>query len=329
LHLTVSSFQTHLVYGVAVRSAQPLSASIPRVETPPDVRFDVRHASPAPSFWTTARALHVDASCAAGPPDAIFVSDSHPEIAVIRFANAADFYVAERSITCHLKDPTRRRAVEAWLLGPVMALWLERASVLALQGAGVQINDGGLALLADEGAGRSLLTAVLLNRGHTFLADDVLAVNALASPPSVRSAVPHLHLTPDDAARYAGSLNAPCVAPGTQQRRVAVGTDGFGRYTPRSVPLTAILIPCRRSDVSSVSLRRLSPAQTLMCCINHSWFSHACQALANDRSRQEAIAHLVRVVPAYTLTYPDGREHLPEVAETLERHAFPASRRFV
>ena len=51
---------------------------------------------------------------------------------LLMFGWGADFYIYENQITCHLPDTRNEELMELFLLGPVLAFWLEKQGRLVL-----------------------------------------------------------------------------------------------------------------------------------------------------------------------------------------------------
>ncbi|BDI30651.1 HPr kinase [Capsulimonas corticalis] len=88
-----------------------------------------------------------------------------------------------------------------FVLGVALGALLHQRGFLTLHASAAVVNGSVVAFLGAAGAGKSTMTAALQARGHTVVADDIVAV-CLADParPTVQSGFPRLKLTPDSAA---------------------------------------------------------------------------------------------------------------------------------
>ncbi|PEN13121.1 hypothetical protein CRI94_10755 [Longibacter salinarum] len=315
----MTSPSIYRAYGITLESTYPFRFSLSRASGAPDVRIRVVDESPRPDFWDGARPVHIESQGEDGLADAIFLNDDIADIAVLRFASAADIYIGRETIACHLKKPHLTDALEVWLFGPVLAIWLERRGVLALHAASVSVDGAGIGMLATSQSGKSTLAAAMMERGHPLLTDDILAVTTSASGPVAQPGYPQMRLWSDQVQRWVGEADLPRVVPHLDKRRVPVGVDGFGTFQSDPVPLRALLIPERGPDAQDVAFRRLSPTEAIMECIRHSFLPQSIHALGLSAQRQEALATLVRTVPAYACIYPDGLDRVSEVVDAIEQ----------
>jgi hypothetical protein len=84
------------------------------------------------------------------------------------------------------------------LTGVVMALLLQQRSSLVLHGNAVADGNGVIALIGVARAGKSTLTALLLQYGYTFVTDDVVAVEVRQTERSeILPGFPQMKLWPD------------------------------------------------------------------------------------------------------------------------------------
>ena len=96
--------------------------------------------------------------------------------------------------------------VQAFVLGPILALLGHLRGCLPLHASCVEMPCGAVAFSGRAGAGKSSLAAGLARRGYPLLAEDVCVVETTASRPSVLSAAPLVKL--DRASRSALALDS-------------------------------------------------------------------------------------------------------------------------
>ena len=79
--------------------------------------------------------------------------------------------------------------LRAILLGSALSVILQQRNQLVLHASSVSIKDYGVAFLGNSGWGKSTLVSTLHAKGHTFITDDVLAIDLASSPPQVNPAI--------------------------------------------------------------------------------------------------------------------------------------------
>jgi len=314
----------HRVYGVELESDFAFTHHLAAGEGPPELTFG--HREGRAEGWEGAD--RVWSSAVPGPeggPDCVLLRRPGEEL--LRFEGIADFRLAGDRVDGWVADPGRAWLAELRFLGPVLAYWLELRGVWALHAASVVLPapDGPRAIgfLSSHGGGKSLLAAELMRRaGAALLADDVTAVEPAGAPAEggrflARPASPQMRLAPEDAERLTGRGDLPPVHPAYDKRRVRVGgTDGFGRFHDRSVPLSALYLPERRAD-GEIEISRLSPADALLALAAHSFVARLVAGAGLQPGRLATLAELAGAVPTYRLTYPTGLRNLEAVVRRL------------
>lgn len=239
---------------------------------------------------------------------------------VLRLHDKADFYLEAEQIVCHLLDPAYAYAVEIWLLGSVFSLWSELHARPALHSAAVVIDGHAMAVMATSKGGKSSLATALMKGGASLLTDDILIVDRIGTRLVGHPSYPQMRLWPDQAAHVLGSAAAeslPQVVPHLSKRFIPVGRDGFGTFQSASTPISCLVLPERRSDVTAVRLVRIPPAEALIALIQHSFLPRVTDQLGLAPRRLPVLVDLARRAHAYRLVYPDGIDHLPRVADAL------------
>lgn len=240
---------------------------------------------------------------------------------VLRFADAADFLIEASRVRVSLRAEGDRATAETYLLGIVLALWLERSGSVCLHSSAVAAPAGGIGFLGFNRAGKSSLAASFLATGALLLTDDVLALDGsdqgtmLAQP-----SYPQMRLWPTTAVEFvAAAHELEPVHPAFDKKRVPIGGDaGLGAFQDRAVELRALFLPERGG--SEIALSRLSPRDAAIELVRHSFLGALGEAAIGAGQRFERLIAVAERVPALRLAYPNGLEHLPAVrAAILER----------
>lgn len=242
---------------------------------------------------------------------------------VLSFSPIADFFLYPERILCRLRDPALAYWVEIYLLGTVLAYWLERSGVLALHASAVVIEDQAVGLLASNGGGKSSLAAGLMQGGYRLLTDDVLAVSHRAGQLLGHPGYPSMRLWPGEAEHFLGHFEGlPRVLPELPKRRLLVGHPGFGAFCNQAQPLRCIYVPERRDPEawgSRIEIVPLAPAAALIELVQHSFIPRLVAAAGWQARRLDRLAGMVERVSIRRLRYPSGFGYLPEVGEAIVR----------
>jgi len=205
------------VYGLALACAQRLDGllghSVESDAASADVTIDF---VPSTGRDAADRDLPVFAVLGDGDGEFLRVLRAQDQGFVFRFSNGARFAVspAGERIAASWPAGITVRDVTSYLLGPVLGFVVRLRGAMCLHASVVRVGGAAVAFLAPGGAGKSSLCAYFAERGHTVLADDVLALRrnrdgfcALAGPARIR-------LWPDAARHlYGAEVDLPRVLP--------------------------------------------------------------------------------------------------------------------
>jgi hypothetical protein len=318
---------THLVFERRLESEVAFVA--PLAIAPPgaaDLAFERRGPAAGDDVdWTAdalARRLGADFELGRRAGDLVLRSDG----------GRIDFRLAGGRIVAHAAPTVPDWLIELRFLGPVMAMWLELAGVVALHGSAVAVGEHAIGFLAGNRAGKTTLASALLAAGHALLGDDLLAIEAEESGFRVLPAYPFVRLEPDDAARWTGApqeaIDALPRAHADFPKRIVPVGDGepcWGRFHGRPAPLAALVLPERRSATQGVidgpRLVPIPPAEALVLLAGLSAAPRLAAAAGLSERRLASLARLVEAVPLWRLRYASGHERLPAVVDRL-RSAF-------
>lgn len=204
------------------------------------------------------------------------------------------------------------------ILGPIMALLLHRRGLLVMHASAVVLDGACAIFLGDKGAGKSTTAGALIERGHSLVSDDVVAID-LTDParPMVLPAFPQLKLTfasasaialPD--ARVGESLH-----PAIEKRQHRLRSN----YVDQAAPLGAIYA-LERSD--SAAVVSLNPAEGLPVLLKFSYVARfERSAMGKMAGRHLAACASLAVSPGVKrLKVVAGLDKLTELATSVERN---------
>lgn len=303
-------------YGLRIASRFPFSFHVPIRHGPFDLTFEVVEALPLPPGWDRAPARFDQRTAAVGGDmvSAVFEVDG---ALVARFGSFADYHIGGKTIACHVRDPRYAFAVEIWLFGTVLALWLERHGLVALHAAAVAFDEGAAAFLATNEGGKTTLAIALLRAGGHMLTDDVLALESVRGEVLARPGYPQVRLWPDHARALLGTIDGlERVQPGSPKLRVPVAPSTLGEFRETSAPLRVVYLPEREAR-RDVSIEDVPLAEALTQLVRHSFLVGVTDALGMTGRRFGALSDLLQKAPLRRLRYPSGLDRLPAVAQAI------------
>ena len=127
---------------------------------------------------------------------------------VARFVGAATFSIGSERIEYLLHDDTYAYALELWLLGTVLAFWLEWRGVPALHASAVALGDGAVGFLASKQGGKTTLAMSLLQQWHPLLTDDLLPLGVEGDAIRGRPGYPPIRMSPLHARHFVDNPHA-------------------------------------------------------------------------------------------------------------------------
>ena len=302
-------------YGLAIATAFDFAALQPIETHEPDLTFEVV-AGPI-SSRPRHQVYASDSVDEHGVPSVHMETDG--EVDVLAFGQAAAFEVGQSHITCFLADEEYRPAVEVWLLGTVLSLWMERAGLLALHAGSVIVGDCAIGFVGTNGSGKSTLVADLVTSGLSLLTDDILPLERRGEAWHGRPGYPQMRMWPAQAERLlGGSETLKPVLPWGEKLRVPVGGTGFGSFHAHPTPLAALYVPVRdESDEEEIRIEPVPPHEALATLVEHSFVAPLMNVVPFRAERFARLADAATRIPMRRLRYPSGYGHLPRVHTAL------------
>jgi len=204
------------------------------------------------------------------------------------------------------------------LLGTVLAVLLHQRGLLVLHASAVEIDGRGFAILGAKGAGKSTTAAMLYSRGHTLIADDIVAID-LSDPnrPMLLPGFPQLKLLPDAVVTSLGDNpdQLRALVNGQPKRARPV----LERFSKGPVPLSDVFI---LSDGPEPKLTHLKPQEAILQLIAHSYMARfggeLLKGAVAERHLQQC-SLLVQRVELHRLDRPNMLELLGTTAGLVDR----------
>lgn len=311
------------VYGARMATALPLVTPLPPGRGAPDLRVEAAAVPTLEARPEVEPELTLVEAGATGVPRRLELYRTAERQASIRVTDFVDVAVGPDRIAYSLSDPSRTLQLEIFLLGYLLALWLELRGVLALHASAVAVGDVSAGFLAAKEGGKTSLAAALLEASGALLADDLVAARHAEGEWRVASAFPQMRMWPEVARRFGLSpADLEPVHPGTSKRRVPVGGGGLGRFATGGRRLVALYVPepVRGGTAEpdrQIDIRPLTGSEAVAAVLGGSFLRAEIAAMELDVGRLAAVGELVRAVPVRRLRYPWGYEHLTRVRDAV------------
>jgi hypothetical protein len=205
--------------------------------------------------------------------------------------------------------------LRACLLGPVLAALLHQRGLLVLHGSAITKDGRAITFLGGKGWGKSTLAAYMNSRGHGFLTDDVVAVNADSSGViQLMPGFPHLKLWPNSAAYLGMDPDKMARLHPELDKRIHRLDDDFS------------MEPCRISSIYVLDIgdyeeiRPIKPREALIELVRHTYLSRYLQPTGTASLHLQQCAKVASSVPLYYLRRPPSLFRLPKIARLVEDH---------
>jgi hypothetical protein len=233
------------------------------------------------------------------------------------FSEAGAFLVRDgREIIIDPIPEADERVVRLSLLGPALALLLHQRGQLVLHASAVAIAGRVVAFLGEQGRGKSTTAAVLHGRGHSMVADDVLAIDMRSDSPLAIPSFPQFKLWPESAGAIGESPEVmPLLHPAFTKRACCV-MQGFAQT---SLPLARLLI---LEEGPTLRIEPLPPQEALRALISHWYgrrFGRQLLQVGNVAAHFRQCTRLVNYVDVCRLTRPSCLSALPNLARFVEK----------
>ena len=286
----------------------------------PDLTFTCTEVESFPNDWTGRSPTYIS-PYHTREGESILRVYHQPACVVLHFTDTAEFYVWPDRIVGYQLQRAYRYQVEMWLVGTVLALWLEQKGIPVMHASAVVVENHAVAFLASSTAGKSSLAAALMQCGYPLLTDNVLPITRCGGTCLGQPGYPQMRLWPDQAEHFLGYFeNLELVHPEASKRTVPVGPEGLGGFCGVTQPLSCLYIPHRRdseADGTAIEISPVSPRDTMIELVRYSFLTRLLTAMGLQPQRLPSLAHIARQVPMRRVMYPSGLEHLPRVCEAI------------
>lgn len=205
------------------------------------------------------------------------------------------------------------------LLGAVFSIVLQQRGLLVFHASALRVENSGTIFVGNKGWGKSTLASTLHQRGHEFLADDVVGVDDRdPGEPTIVPAFPQIKLWSETITSLGGNpLAYPKVSSIVDKRDCRLG-EGF---LDRPVPLKCIFVlGTSIKDIPEIT--ELGAQEALIYLIAQSYNARwgkemfAKNSAINLKRCEEIVTH----IPVYSLARPRNLRLLAVTAKMIEDH---------
>ena len=204
-----------------------------------------------------------------------------------------------------------------FILGSALGVLLLQRGLTVFHASVVTLSSASVAFLGQKGNGKSTVAAALHTRGHTLVADDIMALSDDGRSLIARPGFPLLKLWPASVEAIGEDPESlPLLRPESEKRAHRI-SRGFAE---NPTPLRGVYVLDSSHEIEIVPLK---PREALMRVLPH-WYGAMFSGELLDTfglgSHLHECARLVNSVPVYLLRAPTSLDTLPDVAQAVERH---------
>jgi len=302
----------YCVYGIGVDSDLPLA--LPECADGGLGHVECRSA-PASAFLAAAERARGDRA-----PDSWYRYAALDDgSAYVRWDTVGEFLVAAdgRAIAARRMERASLESFQVYMLGQALSFALVKQGFEPLHATVVVVADRAVALVGENGSGKSSLAACFVAAGHRLLTDDLLVVRERSGRLLAYPGPARIKLFPEIAARFpAGARCRATMNPDT--RKLILPIDG-DRRCATAVPLDAIYVLTPPREIGRdglVRIETLTPREAFVEVVR-STFNRRITSADRLARQFEMAATLTRLVPVKTVRYPRTLGRLPEVRDLM------------
>lgn len=290
------------VYGLTVQSDLQLPELISTLRTDADVW--IRFGSITDSPLQTHDCLHCYQNTEVGM--------------YVYWQGVGTFLIQEgQDILIDLETDLDEDRLRLFILGAVMGVVLHQRGFLVLHASAVALEGAAVVFIGQKRWGKSTMAATLHDRGHSLIADDVVALEVQNHRQiQVQPAFPQIKLWPD-AVTSIGKKPEDLPRLGARlEKRNHQLSSGF---ISDILPLKHIYVLGQGDEVA---IKPLLPQEIMQHLMQNSYVTRFGEALLQERgaSHFKQLMILAQQVPLFRLLRPASLDLLPEIATLVENH---------
>lgn len=234
----------------------------------------------------------------------------------VEVRGVAQFVASGGSCIRFAPDPAARpEDVRLYLTGTIFGVLLHQRGIVPLHASCVSIDGTGVAFAGASGSGKSTLVAALLQRGATFVSDDICAFTPVRNGEfRVWPGARRIKLDDAGVAAVDGSLSELEAAGGGRGKyHVPVSARSTGSS---AVPLSRVYLLA--FGEGAARLERLDGLDAISALVDETYVLSFAAALGLTSQIFKKVAELSRTLTVCRLIRPRGFEHVEAVLDLIE-----------
>ncbi|MDP2836328.1 MAG: hypothetical protein Q8N97_05045 [Methanobacteriaceae archaeon] len=200
--------------------------------------------------------------------------------------------------------------LRALILGPALGILLHQRGRLVLHASAVNMNDGAVAFMGHNGAGKSTTTFSFMNNGYPLISNDILSIEFRNNLPVVYPGLPRIKLWPESMEISRKDMESFPIHPESRKRSCLV--DNFCN---RVTSLKHIYVI---GNGEKTFLEDLKPQDALIELIRNSYCANIFQN-SDQATNLEEYAKIVKNVSIKQLNIERSLEKIPEMVNLVEK----------
>ncbi len=209
------------------------------------------------------------------------------------------------------------RKLRPFILGTAMGVLLHQRGLQVFHASVIQFPQGAVAIMARKGYGKSTLAAALHTRGHSMLADDILALYHQNGTLMALPGYPQFKLWPKSIEAIGKDPNSyPSLFPGIEKRSLRVNRD----FLEESQPLKAVFVLAPGESNRVVELGKKEALQNIMPHWYGVLFEGTLLKTFGLENHLRDCMSLVNAVPIYRLVGIPSLGELDNLAQVAENY---------
>jgi hypothetical protein len=203
--------------------------------------------------------------------------------------------------------------LRALVLGPAMGILLHQRGRLVLHASSVNINDGAVAFMGHNGAGKSTTTVSFIASGHPLVSDDILSLEFREGIPMVFPGFPRIKLWPESKKMLNEKLESFPIHSESRKRSCKVNN-----FHDQIIPLKQVYVIENNDETY---LETMSPQEALIELIRNSYCANIFQNSEQATNLGE-YAKIVKNVNIKQLNIKKDLSKIPQMVDLVEKDVF-------
>ncbi len=236
--------------------------------------------------------------------DSVYLIWNHIDICQIRKG---------KEIVVNSQTGIEETFLRALILGPALGILLHQRGRLVLHASVVHMNDGAVAFMGHNGAGKSTTTFSFMNSGYPLIADDILSIEFRDSIPLVYPGLPRIKLWPESMEIFDKTMESFPIH--SESRKRSYFVDDFCN---RVHPLKHVYVI---ENNEKTYLEKLTSQDTLIELIRNSYCANIFQN-SDQATNLREYGKIVKNVSIKQLNIERSMEKIPEMVKLVEKDVY-------